>query len=416
MTVISTNSFNGNDLSVLNGPPALVSTVPCILVAGGAGYIGSNTVLEILMQDDEPDWNVVVVDNLCTSSCSNLVDAQRLAGKKIVAFHHVDLTDKLALEKVFRLHPNIWAVMHFASGKSVPESWSNPLMYYNVNLGSTLNLLENALVPASPSPHVLKKRIHFVFSSSACTYGSALDEHDYGFNTPGGPHGVPETTPLRPMNPYGRTKVYNEEIFRDCCTLHDGYNDQNVVLKAAMLRYFNPVGAHESGYMGENTQGKEPPNLVPIVTRFAARSLRAKMGLPNENKSTAFKMFGGAWPTPDGAPIRDFLHITDLAKAHTAALRRLVTLEDADDGAGNGTGATGGNAGKGRERQRGWNYLVYNIGCGSGYSVREVVKTVERISGVEIPIDVVPKRDGDAGIAISDPKKAYRELGWKTEK
>ncbi|KAJ3124546.1 70-kilodalton heat shock protein [Physocladia obscura] len=390
------SSNSSNDLGVLNGPSLQPSPLGCILVAGGAGYIGSNTVLEILMQD-ESKWNVVVVDNLSTSNTANLVDAQKLSGKKILAFHRVDLLDKPALENVFRLHPNIWAVLHFASGKSVPESWANPLMYYNLNLGSTLNLLQYALAP--PKSQENKKQIHFVFSSSACTYGSALDDHDYGFDAPDGPHGVPESTPLCPLSPYGRTKVYNEEICKDVCALHNGKNEPIVVLKAAMLRYFNPVGAHESGYMGENTQGKEPPNLVPIVTRFAARSLRSKMGLPNENKTSTFKLFG-TWPTPDGAPIRDFLHITDLAKAHTAALRRLVALETPVE----------------EKPKKEWNFLVYNIGCGSGYSVADVIKTVERISGVDIPIEIVPKRVGDAGIAISDPSKAYKELGWKTEK
>jgi len=219
-----------------------------------------------------------------------------------------------------------------------------------------------------------------------------------------GAQGVTEDTPLKPINPYGRTKVYNEEIIRDVCRLHDG-KKSDVVVKAAMLRYFNPVGAHASGLMGEGMQGKEPPNLVPIVTRFAARQMKAQLGRPNENKSAAFKILG-SWPTPDSAPIRDFLHITDLAKSHVAALRKLIVLDSTVAGAAvTDVGATGGD----------WNCLTYNIGCGSGHSVLEVVKAVEKVSKVAIPIEFAPRRDGDVGIAISDSSKAWKELGWKTE-
>ncbi|KAJ3205566.1 UDP-glucose 4-epimerase 2 [Entophlyctis luteolus] len=383
-----TSPGGAHHLDRLNGPPKVPSTVPCILVAGGAGYIGSNTVLEILLQGG-PEWNVVVVDNLSTSNTDNMIDAQRLSGKKIIAFHNIDLLDKPALDEVFRLHPNRNATEEpKIAAKSVPESWSNPIMYYQLNLGSTINLLNGSIDTASARG----KKMLFVFSSSACTYGSALDELKYDFTkTDGtGAQGVVEETPLKPINPYGRTKVYNEEIIRDVCKLHNGSN-HDVVMKAAMLR------AHASGLMGEGMQGKEPPNLVPIVTRFAARRLKAKLGLPNENKAPTFKILG-KWATPDTTPIRDFIHITDLARSHVAALRKLLILEE-----------------KAPSPAADWNCLTFNIGSGRGYSVLEIVKTVEKVSKVDIPTETGPRRDGDVGIAISDSSKAWRELGWKSE-
>ncbi|KAJ3350937.1 hypothetical protein HDU83_009356 [Entophlyctis luteolus] len=354
-------------LDHLNGPPKDPSKLPSILVAGGAGYIGSNTVLELLMQDG-PEWNVVVVDNLSTSNTDNMIDAQRLSGKKIVAFHNIDLLNKSALDEVFRLHPNVWAIMHFASAKSVPESWSNPIMYYQLNLGSTINLLNGSIETAAPRD----KKMLFVFSSSACTYGSALDELKYDFSKPNGTgaQGVVEETPLKPINPYGRTKVYNEEIIRDVCKLHNGLN-HDVVMKAAMLRYFNPVGkrahvrSHGGGYAG---QGATKP--CADSDTFCRASSQSK--------------------------IRDFIHITDLARSHVAALRRLISLETSTSA-------------------QDWNCLTFNIGSGRGYSVLEIVKTVEKVSKIDIPTETGPRRDGDVGIAISDSSKAWRELGWKSE-
>ncbi|KAJ3201747.1 hypothetical protein HDU82_007895 [Entophlyctis luteolus] len=341
---------SSSGLSSLSAPPKAPSNEPCILVAGGAGYIGSNTVLEILLQVGA-QWNVIVVDNLSTST---------------------------------------------TAAKSVPESWENPLAYYTLNLNSTINLLSLA-TDAKWNPE--RRHIHFVFSSSACTYGASLDDHEYDFSSPGGSGalGVSESCPLKPINPYGRTKVFNEEIIRDCSKLHSD-ESKGIVLKSAILRYFNPVGAHSSGFMGECLPpGMEPPNLVPIVTRFAAR--RARAIATGSRPPTAFKVFG-VWPTPDASPIRDFLHITDLAKSHVAALRKLALLDPPQNTATTPVD---------------WNCLTYNVGCGRGFSVREIVKTVEKVSGIEIPIEVVDRREGDAGIAISDPSKAWNELGWKTE-
>ncbi|KAI9332209.1 UDP-glucose 4-epimerase [Obelidium mucronatum] len=383
----------------LNGPPQRPCTIPCILVAGGAGYIGSNTVLELLTRNNctkqsnclQPLWEVVVVDNLKNSNISGLVHAQQIANRKIHAFHQIDLLDKNAVQKVFSLHPEIWGIIHFASAKSVPESWSNPLLYYNLNLGSTLNLLECCAKSS--------REIHFVFSSSACVYGESLDEQQYNFN---GNHvkGVTEDCPAKPKSPYGRTKLIIEDMIRDVCATYT----KGAKLRAAILRYFNPVGAHASGYLGENNGTQEPSNLVPIVTRLARKIKRENFNSKPATTTAAikpFKIYGRDWPTPDGTPIRDFLHITDLATSHVFALEHLLMLSPPSTATPDSLL---------------WNCVTYNIGCGIGHSVLQVVKTVEKISGVEIPIEVCGRREGDVGVAISDSTKAMKELHWKSER
>ncbi|ORY49063.1 UDP-glucose 4-epimerase [Rhizoclosmatium globosum] len=386
----------------LNDPPLKPCEKPCILVTGGAGYIGSNTVLELLLRgqqgelDDSTEgkaklaWEVVVVDNLRSSKIDALIQAQQIARKKIHAFHKIDLLDKDALDKVFRLHPNIWGIIHFASAKSVAESLVNPLLYYNLNIGITLNLL-NCVVES-------KKNIAFVFSSSACVYGSSLDEQQYDLNGADGAQGVTETCSTKPKSPYGRTKLYIEEIIRDVC--YTQTKQHGVVLRSAILRYFNPVGAHSSGHLGEYNGTQEPANLVPIVTRLARRVKRAQATICHKSPFVKpFKIFGGDWPTPDGSPIRDFLHITDLAKSHVCALEFLTEVNQAIT-----------------STLEPWNCWTYNIGCGRGYSVKQVVEMVEKISGVQIPVEIHERRDGDVGIAISDSSKAEAELNWTTQK
>ncbi|KAI8617130.1 hypothetical protein BC830DRAFT_1115079 [Chytriomyces sp. MP71] len=371
----------------LQGPPEAPSNIPCILVTGGAGYIGSNTVLEMLSRRDQgPNglgWEVVVIDNLSNSNTNALLKAEELSGHKILAFHQIDLLDTEAVQNVFRLHPNIWSVIHFASLKSVAESCSNPLLYYEMNPGSTMNLLRSA-------NELKKEGLLFVFSSSACVYGDSLDQLTYDFSAPEAMMGATEDFETKPKSPYGNTKLMIETILQDLCAQHRKVPE--TAMRAVILRYFNPVGAHSSGYMGENPR-QEPSNLVPIVTRVARRI--------KYNEPTArLKIYGNNWPTPDGSPVRDFVHVTDLARSHLSALEHLARLKAPIENAG----------------EDAWNCVTYNVGCGRGRSVREVIAMVEKVSGVAIPVEVVGRREGDIGIAVSNPKKALVEMQWRTEK
>ncbi|KAJ3241891.1 UDP-glucose 4-epimerase 2 [Chytriomyces hyalinus] len=389
----------------LNKPPVQPDPAPCIFVTGGAGYIGSNTVLEILLKKRESnnsDWEVVVVDNLRNSNTASLVITQKLAQQKILAFHKVDLLDLTAVETIFRLHPNVWAVIHFASLKSVAESCANPLLYYDINLKSALNVLSCANERISSNRN--NRDFMFIFSSSACVYGDSLDHLEYDFRKGQQMMGATEECLTKPKSPYGKTKQFTEDMIRDICKQYasleiapDGAdNDGGGMMKAAILRYFNPVGAHSSGHLGEYNN-QEPENLVPVVTRLARRLRDA----PPEFDE-ALKIFGSDWPTPDGSAIRDYLHISDLAKSHVCALERLKTLKHPCQ-----SNTTQGNP---------WNCLTFNIGCGEGKSVKEVVAMIEKVSGIKIPTVMSERRAGDIGIAISNPAKAFQELNWKTEK
>jgi UDP-glucose 4-epimerase len=314
-----------------------------ILVTGGAGYIGSHTSLVLLQKG----YQVVVVDNLCNSKEESLIRVEKLTGKKI-SFYQADVCDKEALRKIFAEHA-IDAVIHFAGLKAVGESVSLPLKYYENNLVSTLSLLE---VMAEAGCH------NIIFSSSATVYGS--------------PATVPitEDFPLSTTNPYGTTKLFIERILTDCAVAD---KDLNPII----LRYFNPVGAHESGLLGEDPKGI-PNNLVPYITQTAV------------GKRDHVNVFGDDYPTKDGTGVRDYIHVMDLAEGHAAALKK---FEEPHCG-----------------------LQIYNLGTGVGYSVLEIIQAFSRALGREIPYQIAPRRPGDIAECYADAGKAYRELGWKAEK
>ncbi len=309
-----------------------------ILVTGGAGYIGSHTCLELL----QAGYEVVAVDNLSNSKEESLRRVQALAGRALT-FHRVDLLDRPALDAVFAAAP-IDAVIHFAGLKAVGESVTVPLRYYHNNLTGTLLLCE------AMRAHGVRT---IVFSSSATVYGD--------------PATVPitEDFSLSATNPYGRSKLMIEEILRD---LHVSDAAWNI----ALLRYFNPVGAHVSGRIGEDPQGL-PNNLMPYVAQVAV------------GKLPELRVFGNDYPTPDGTGVRDYIHVVDLAAGHLRALDKLV-----------------GNPG----------IVTYNLGTGRGYSVLEVVAAFEQASGRRVPYQIVGRRPGDIAACYADPTRAQAELGW----
>jgi len=313
-----------------------------VLVTGGAGYIGSHTCLELL----KDGYDVVVVDNLANSKEESLNRVRELAGRDLM-FHKVDLLDRNALDGVFA-GSSIHAVVHFAGFKAVGESVTIPLSYYHNNITGTLILCQVM------QKHHVK---NLVFSSSATVYGD--------------PHKVPitEDFPLFATNPYGRTKLMIEEILRD---IHRADETWNV----ALLRYFNPVGAHPSGRIGEDPNGI-PNNLLPYITQVAV------------GKLSVLSVFGNDYPTPDGTGIRDYIHVVDLALGHLKALEKLAS-----------------NPG----------VVTYNLGTGQGYSVLEMVKAFEKASGKDVPYQIVGRRPGDIASCYADPTKAREELGWSTQR
>ena len=312
-----------------------------LLITGGAGYIGSHTCVELL----QAGYELVVVDNLSNSSEEALVRVQELTGKPI-EFHKVDLLDRPALEKVFS-GAAIDGVIHFAGLKAPGESVSQPLRYFHNNVTGSLILFQ-----VMQEHHVR----NLVFSSSCTVYGS--------------PHTVPVTEdfPLGVINPYGRTKLMIEEILRDLHTADESWN-------VALLRYFNPVGAHPSGRIGEDPEGI-PNNLLPYIAQVAVGRL------------PELYVFGNDYPTPDGTCIRDYIHVVDLAQGHLKALEKLNT-----------------NPG----------VVTYNLGTGRGYSVLEVLAAFEKACGKKIPSKISKRRQGDAAISYADPSKAKRELGWEAK-
>tara|TARA_R110002124_G_scaffold286453_1_gene467401 strand:+ start:16925 stop:17935 length:1011 start_codon:yes stop_codon:yes gene_type:complete len=313
-----------------------------ILVTGGAGYIGSHTVLELLQLGNE----VIVVDNLSNSSKESLRRVESITGKKPV-FYELDLLDKSGLEKVFSSH-KIEAVIHFAGYKAVGESVQKPMMYYQNNINSTIVLCEVM------NKHGVK---NLVFSSSATVYGD--------------PESVPitEESPLSATNPYGRTKLFIEYILKD---LHTSDNTWNI----ALLRYFNPVGAHKSGLIGEDPNDI-PNNLMPYVSQVAVGKLKQ------------LAIFGDDYPTPDGTGVRDYIHVVDLALGHLKAIDKLRS-----------------NPG----------LVIYNLGTGKGTSVLNMVKAFEDASGKKVNYKIAPRRPGDIATCYADPAKAEAELGWKAER
>jgi len=313
-----------------------------ILVTGGAGFIGSHACVELL----NAGYDVTVVDNLSNSKEESLKRVQEITGKSL-DFQKVDLLDKEALEAVFA-SADIDAVIHFAGLKAVGESVAIPLRYYHNNITGTLHLCEVMHAHGVTD---------LVFSSSATVYGD--------------PATVPitEDFPTGATNPYGQTKYMIEQILRD---LYAADNRWNI----ALLRYFNPIGAHASGRIGEDPNGI-PNNLLPYITQVAIGKLKQ------------LSVFGGDYPTPDGTGVRDYIHVVDLCIGHINALEKL------------------------RSRP---GVVTYNLGTGRGYSVLDVVKAFERASGKTIPYQIVDRRPGDAAECYADPSKAKKELGWIAER
>ena len=314
-----------------------------ILVAGGAGYIGSHTCVELL----NAGYEVVVVDNLYNSSEKALERVERITGKK-VRFYEVDLLDQPALKDVFDKE-EIESVIQFAGLKAVGESVHKPLEYYHNNITGTLILCDEM------RKHNVK---NIVFSSSATVYGDPAEIP------------ITEKCPMGEItNPYGRTKGMLEQILTD---LHTADAEWNVVL----LRYFNPIGAHESGLIGEDPKGI-PNNLVPYIAQVAV------------GKLDHLNVFGNDYDTPDGTGVRDYIHVVDLAKGHVKAVKK---LEDKDG------------------------VNIYNLGTGVGYSVLDVLHAYEKACGKELKYEIQPRRDGDIATCYSDCAKALKELGWTAEK
>ena len=313
-----------------------------ILVTGGAGYIGSHSCLELLAAG----YDLVVVDNLCNSKREALRRVERLTGKT-VHFHQIDLRSEAELDQIFRQY-DFEAVIHFAGLKAVGESVKIPVEYYHNNITATLILLKMM------ARYAVK---NIVFSSSATVYGD--------------PHTVPitEDFPTQTANPYGRTKLFIEEILRD---VYQSDREWNVIL----LRYFNPVGAHLSGEIGEDPNGI-PNNLFPYISQVAVGKLKQ---LP---------IYGNDYPTPDGTGVRDYIHVVDLARGHLKALEKLRSKPC---------------------------LTIYNLGTGQGYSVLQIVKAFEEASGKRIPYRVVARRPGDIAVCYADASLAERELGWTARK
>ena len=310
-----------------------------ILVTGGLGFIGSHTCVELLEGGNE----VIVVDNLSNSSIDVVDKIKSITGKDF-KFYEEDVCNLEALDKIFSEN-EIDAVIHFAAYKAVGESVKMPIMYYENNLVSTLNLCKVM------EKYNCKK---IVFSSSATVYGS--------------PKSLPikEDFELSTTNPYGSTKLMNEMILKDMCVASSDFC-------VSILRYFNPIGAHKSGLLGENPKGI-PNNLMPYIVRVANKELEI------------LSVFGDDYDTPDGTGVRDYIHVVDLAKGHLKALENI---------------------------SKGINY--YNLGTGVGYSVLDLVKTFEEVNQVAVPYKIVERRAGDIASCYADPTKAYEELGWKAE-
>lgn len=312
-----------------------------ILVTGGCGYIGSHTCCELL----DNDYQVVVVDNNCNSKEEVIDKIAEITGKK-VKFYKGDVCDKELMRKIFKEN-EIDAVIHFAGLKAVGESVQKPLLYYRNNLDSTLTLLEVM------EENNCKK---LVFSSSATVYGSPKELP------------IKENFPLSTTNPYGTTKLYIEGILKDLAVAS---NDWSI----AILRYFNPIGAHKSGLIGENPNGI-PNNLMPYIIKVATKELEV------------LNVFGDDYDTPDGTGVRDYIHVVDLAKGHIKAIEKVL----------NDTGVD-----------------CYNLGTGHGYSVLDLVKTFEKVNDIEVKYVIAPRRSGDVAACYADPSYAKEKLNWEAE-
>lgn len=311
-----------------------------ILITGGAGYIGSHVALKLLQRD----YEISIIDNLANSSKEVIKRLQKLSGKYL-KFIKTDLCDFSKLSQIFK-KGEFWGVIHFAGLKAVGESVKEPLLYYDNNVSGSINLFK-AMARAQCK--------NLIFSSSACVYGE--------------PDQVPITEgfPLKPQNPYGHTKAMIEQIIKDLSKAHD--------FNSVILRYFNPVGAHESGEIGEDPNGV-PNNLVPYIAQVAVGKLEV------------LSIYGNDYNTPDGTGVRDYIHISDLAEGHIKALEKL----EKDNGV-----------------------FIYNLGTGRGYSVLEVLKAFEKAVGKELPYKFSPRRPGDAAAVYADSALAKKDLGWEAK-
>ncbi|SJM91545.1 UDP-glucose 4-epimerase GalE [Crenothrix polyspora] len=324
-----------------------------VLVTGGAGFIGSHACIELL----QAGYQVVVVDNLSNSKVESLSRVQQITGKTL-QFYEADIRDKSALTEIFA-EESINTVIHFAGLKAVGESCQQPLNYYHNNVYGTLVLLD-VMVAANVK--------QLVFSSSATVYEPSTTNAQYS-----------EDLPLGAINPYGRSKVMIEDILRDLSAV-DKLGSTNTPWKIALLRYFNPIGAHESGLIGEDPNGI-PNNLMPYVTQVAIGKLKQ------------LSVFGNDYPTPDGTGIRDYIHVVDLVKGHIKAIE---TIESA---AFNNGGCH-----------------AYNLGTGKGYSVLDIVNAFEKMTGKTLPYQFSPRRAGDLAECFANPERAAKELNWTAEK
>lgn len=316
-----------------------------VVVTGGLGFIGSHTVVEL----QNEGFEVVIIDDLSNSSVDVLKGIEAITGKK-PEFEQLDLREKNAVQDFFARHKDISGVIHFAASKAVGESVENPLLYYENNISALVYLLQQLQQ---------KPEAQFIFSSSCTVYGQAEKMP------------ITEDAPIQvAMSPYGNTKQMGEEIVQDVAKV-SGIN-------AILLRYFNPVGAHESANIGELPLGV-PQNLVPFITQ-TAMGIREKLSV-----------FGDDYPTPDGTCIRDYIHVVDLAKAHVTALKRLINKKNADK------------------------VEVFNLGTGKGNSVLEVINAFEKVSGEKLNYHIVGRREGDITQAYADTTKANNILGWKAQ-
>jgi len=314
-----------------------------ILVTGGLGFIGSHTVVEL----QNESYEVIAIDNLSNSLLEVLDGIEKISGKKPI-FEYLDLREKSAVQAFFKKHDDIAGVIHFASSKAVGESVENPLLYYENNICTLVYILQEL---------EKKSEANFIFSSSCTVYGQAETMP------------INENAPIKAaISPYGNTKQIGEEIINEVCKVSK--------VKAILLRYFNPIGSHPSGEIGELPIGV-PQNLVPFITQTG-------IGLRKE-----LAVYGNDYPTPDGTCIRDYIHVVDLAKAHVIALQRLLNNKNLE------------------------NVETFNLGTGTGSSVLEVIQSFEKVSGQKLPYKIVNRREGDVIEAFANTDKANNILGWK---
>jgi UDP-glucose 4-epimerase len=315
-----------------------------IVVTGGLGFIGSHTVVEL----QNEGFEVIAIDNLSNSSIEVLSGIERITGKKPI-FENIDLREKTAVQNFFKKYTDISGVIHFAASKAVGESVENPLLYYENNISALIYMLQEL---------IKLKSANFIFSSSCTVYGQAEKMP------------ITEDAPIQiAMSPYGNTKQIGEEIITDTSKVS--------TLNAILLRYFNPIGAHESAEIGELPLGV-PQNLVPFITQTA-------MGLRQE-----LSVYGNDYPTSDGTAIRDYIHVVDVAKAHVIALQRLLNKKNIDS------------------------VETFNLGTGKGSSVLEVIQSFEKVTGQKLNYKIVGRREGDITEAYANTDKANTILGWKT--